>query len=602
MRRVRVENGTVSEEPPTRFDRKLAAIFAADVEAYSQLMRADEVATLRALTASRDIMDRLIASHRGRIANTAGDSVLAEFPSVVEAVQCAVEIQRTLAEAEEPLPPARQLRFRIGVHVGDVMVKAGDLFGDGVNIAARLQGLAPAGGICVSGAAYDYVRKALPLTFRDLGPQTVKNIDEPIHAYEIGTVTGEAARPPADAKSLPLPDKPSIAVLPFNNMSGDPEQDYFADGLVEDIITALSRFDRLFVIARNSSFTYKGHAIDVKQVGRELGVRYVLEGSVRKAGGRVRITGQLIDAATGAHLWAERFDGALADIFDLQDEMTASVVGAISPKLMQAEIERAKHKPTENLDAYDLYLKALVPTRATTKAGNDEALELCYGAIAADPDFAAPYGLAAAQLAIRKTNGWSLDPAQEQAETARLVERAVALGDEDANSLAMAAVALAFMLFDLDRAEALNERALALNPHLALSWQMKGWLSIWLGQPEAAIQSAERAERLSPRDPLLFHVHSVMALAHFLAGRDVEAVSWAIKALGQNANWLPALQVAAAGNAMAGRAAEAAKALALLRQMNPELRLSRFAQNGPFRRPQDLERLVEGLRKAGLPE
>ena len=350
---------------PIETKRRLAAIFAADVEGYSRLMGADEVATLDALTARREILDGLIGAHGGRIANTAGDSVLAEFGSAVDAVRCATEAQGALAKANSTLPENRQINFRIGVHVGDVMVRAGDLFGDGVNIAARLQTLARAGGLCVSGVTYDQVRKILPLQFTDLGAQTVKNIEEPIRAYEVKAQGVEASSALGetsslvDCKPLALPDKPSIAVLPFTNMSGDPEQEYFADGMVEEIITALSHFKALFVIARNSSFTYKGRAVDVKRIGRELGVRYVLEGSVRKAANRVRITGQLVDTATGAHLWAERFDGGIDDVFDLQDQVTESVVGAIAPAVEKAEIERAKRKPTESLDAYSLYLRGL---------------------------------------------------------------------------------------------------------------------------------------------------------------------------------------------------------------------------------------------------
>ena len=330
-------------------ERRLVAIFAADVEGFSRLMGADEVGTLKDLTQRRAILDALIASRRGRIANTAGDSVLAEFGSAVDAVQCAVEAQEALSEANTDLSPNRRINFRIGIHVGDVMIKGGDLFGDGVNIAARLQTLASAGGVCLSSVAYDQVRKILPFAFTELGTQRVKNIDEPVRAFNlvaartaaVGTASANASVP------LALPDKPSIAVLPFQNMSGDPEQEYFADGIVEDIITALSHFKALFVVARNSSFTYKGRAVDVKQVGRELGVRYVLEGSVRKAANRVRITGQLVDTATGAHLWADRFDGGLDDIFELQDQVTESVVGAIAPAVEKAEIERAKRRSTE---------------------------------------------------------------------------------------------------------------------------------------------------------------------------------------------------------------------------------------------------------------
>ena len=319
---------------PTKVSRRLVAVFAADVEGYSRLMGADEVGTLKGLTERRAILDKLIGDRGGRIANTAGDSVLAEFGSAVDAVQCAVEAQAALAEANSGIAADRRISFRIGIHVGDVMVRAGDLFGDGVNIAARLQALAQPGGVCVSGTTYEQVRKVLPVAFTDMGLQQVKNIEDPIRAYaasELGEVIRGAAVAEDSLRPLPLPDKPSIAVLPFKNMSGDPEQEYFADGMVEEIITALSRFKWLFVIARNSSFTFKGKAVDVKEVGRRLGVRYVLEGSVRKASRKVRITAQLIDAVTGTHLWADRFERDLTDIFALQDEVTAAVVSAIQP-------------------------------------------------------------------------------------------------------------------------------------------------------------------------------------------------------------------------------------------------------------------------------
>jgi adenylate cyclase len=362
--------------------RRLVAVFAADVEGYSRLMGADEVGTLKGLTERRAILDGFIGEHRGRIANTAGDSVLAEFGCAVEAVQCAVAAQTALAEANSSLAPDRRINFRIGVHIGDVMVRAGDLFGDGVNIAARLQSIAKPGSVCISGATYDQVRKVLPITFVDLGVQYVKNLQEPIRAYKVGAPSeteGAASLRVADGQSPPpLPDKPSIAVLPFQNMSGDREQEYFTDGMVEDIITALSRFKSLFVIARNSSFTYKGKAVQIKQVGRELGVRYVLEGSVRKAGSKVRITGQLIDATTGAHLWADRFDGPLDDIFALQDRVTSNVVATIAPRLEQAEIDRSERKPTESLDAFDLYYRALHSYRGViSREENEKAFAVC---------------------------------------------------------------------------------------------------------------------------------------------------------------------------------------------------------------------------------
>jgi adenylate cyclase len=357
-----------------RVERRLAAIFAADVAGYSRLMSQDEAGTLRALAAAREVMDMLIRDHGGRIANTAGDSVLAEFPSAVDAVQCAVAVQEKLAEAASE---DRRLQFRIGIHVGDVMVRGGDLLADGVNVAARLEAFAEPGGIAISGAAHGYVRKALPLAYSDLGEQQVKNIDEPVRAYAVKLAA--PSPPPSTSQPkppLPLPDKPSIAVLPFTNMSGDPEQEYFADGVVEDIITALSQFKSLFVIARNSSFTYKGRSVDVKQVGRELGVRYVLEGAIRRSGERIRITTQLNDGMTGVHLWADRIDRALDDIFILQDEIAAKVVGAVAPTLEHAEIERARRKSPDNLDAYDRYLRGKAYHYRASKESTDEALRM----------------------------------------------------------------------------------------------------------------------------------------------------------------------------------------------------------------------------------
>jgi TolB-like protein/class 3 adenylate cyclase len=586
-------------------ERRLVAIFAADVEGYSRLMDRDEVATLRDLTERRHILDGLIASHRGRIANTAGDSVLAEFSSAVDAVQCAVKAQAAWAEANDLVPPDRRVKFRIGVHVGDVMVRAGDLFGDGVNIAARLQSSAAADGICISGAVYDHVRKVLPLTFIDLGMQYLKNI-EPIRAYAVSVAAepSQAARL-ADAQTpLALPDKPSIAVLPFTNMSGDPEQEYFADGMVDDIITALSHFKALFVIARNSSFTYKGRAVDVKQVGRELGVRYVLEGSVRKAPSRVRITGQLIDTATGAHLWADRFDGGLDDIFDLQDKVTESVVGAIAPAVEKAEIERAKRKPTESLDAYALYLRGLARFyQFASRQANTEALHLFNSAIELDPDFASAYSRAASCYIHAKGEGWISVTPNEIAEVTRLAQRAVELGKDDAVALAASGFVLAFVVRDLGVGSSLIDRALLLNSNLAEIWSFGGWVKTWLGEPETAIERFARAMRLSPLDPSLLIMRAGTAHAHFFLGRCDEAASWAAMALQDNPDYQGGLRIDAASNAMAGRPEQAHKAMARLRQLNPALRVSTLKDVlGPYRRAEDLSRYQEGLRQAGLPE
>ncbi|MDE2063505.1 MAG: adenylate/guanylate cyclase domain-containing protein [Bradyrhizobium sp.] len=593
---------------PVDAERRLVAIFAADVEGYSRLMGVDEVGTLRELTTRRVILDDLIASHRGRIANTAGDSVLAAFDSAVDAVQCAVDAQAALAKANAGLSPERHINFRIGIHVGDVMVKGGDLFGDSVNIAARLQALASAGGNCISGVAYDQVRKILPLVFTDLGSQQVKNIEEPVRVYSVTplqaatTDTASFAAAPGSNSPLPLPDRPSIAVLPFQNMSGDPEQEYFADGIVEDIITALSRFKSLFVIARNSSFTFKGKAVDIKKIGRELGVRYVLEGSIRKAGGRVRITGQLIDAVSGAHLWADKFDGSLEDVFDLQDRITMSVVAAIAPKLDQAEIERSRRKPTDKLDAYDYYLRGLAVVEGATKDKNEEALRLFYKAIEIDADFALAHAMVARCFTLRKANGWMADVARETADTAKVARRAAELGRDDAAVLSRAGYALARVVFEPDEGAGLIERALALNPHLASAWQFGGLLKAFSGDAETAIAHLAHAMRLSPLDPGLYSMQTATALAHFVAGHYSESILWAEKALRENPNFLPAIRIIAASAGNSDQPERARKAAKRMLEIDPAFSISRLADHVPLRRPDDLARYAEGLRRAGLPE
>ena len=401
---------------------------------------------------------------------------------------------------------------------------------------------------------------------------------------------------------LAIPDKPSIAVLPFQNMSGDAEQDYFADGMVEDIITALSRFRQLFVIARNSSFVYKSRAVDVKQVGRELGVRYVLEGSVRKSANRLRITGQLIDTGTGAHLWADRFDGAVDDVFDLQDRVTASVVGAIAPKLQQVEIERAKRKPTESLDAYDHFLRGMACVHLGTRQDIEEGLRLFYRAIELDREFAAAYGLAGWCFVWRKVNGWIGNRAQEIAEAARLARTAVDLGADDAVALSVGGYALAFVVHDLDVGAAFIERALTINPNLASAWQNSGWVKTFLGESAEAIHRLTHMLRLSPLDPLSFRAQGGIAFAHFLAGRYAEASSWAEMALRQRPTFLAAIRELAAAHALAGRIPEAQQTMARLRQLDPAMRVVNVKDWVPLRRPEDLARLEDGLRKAGLPE
>jgi adenylate cyclase len=565
------------------------------VAGYSRLTGADEEGTIARLRAlGRELIDPAIAEHRGRIVKTTGDGMLIEFPSVVEAVRCAVEVQRGMAMRNTHLLAEQRIDFRVGIHLGDVVVESDDLLGDGVNVAARLEGIAEPGAICLSGDAYRQVKGKVDVAVRDLGEQKLKNIAEPVRVYRLAD---ELSTTTASQTALPLPDKPSIAVLPFQNMSGDPEQEYFADGVVEEIITALCRFRGLFVIARNSSFTYKGRAVDVKQVGRELGVRYVLEGSVRKVASKVRITGQLIDSSTGTHLWADRFDGSLEDIFDLQDQVTAGVVGAIAPKLEQAEIERAKRKPTESLDAYDFYLRGIASVYQWTKEGISEALRLFYRAIELDPDFAPAYGMAARCYSHRKVNAWATDRAKETAETARLARLAAELGKDDAVALCFGGFALAVVVGDLDDGAAMIDRALLLNSNLAAAWTCSGWVTIARGEAEVAINHLAQAMRLS-HDPIMFHMQAATALAHFCADRYDQASSWAERSLRER-TYIPNLALFAASKALAGRLEEAHQAIARLRQRDPSFRISDLKDRLPVR---ILARHEDGLRKAGLPE
>jgi adenylate cyclase len=580
-------------------ERKLVAIFAADVEGYSRLMGADEVGTLRDLTQRRDILDGLIASRRGRIANTAGDSVLAEFGSAVDAVQCAVEAQAALSQANVGRSPDRHINFRIGVHVGDVMIKGGDLFGDGVNIAARLQTLASAGGVCLSGVAYDQVRKILPFAFTDLGSQQVKNIHEPVRVFSVAA--GRAAVVTASENAsvpLALPDKPSIAVLPFQNMSGDPEQDYFADGMVEDIITALSRIPSLFVIARNSSFTYKGRATDIKQVGRELGVRYVLEGSVRKAAGRLRITGQLIEASTGAHLWAERFDGALEDVFELQDAVTERVVGAIETSVNQAEITRARAKPTSNLDAYDYYLRAMQQATVYTRAGCDAAMENVQKAISLDPDYALAKALLASIYMTRWIQGWGTagDPAKGLA----VAREAIAQDTNNPSVLKFAGHTLGFW-GDHDRSIALLEKAVRLNVNGSSILMSLGWVKVYgCKDTEGAIGHFERAMRLSPRDPEMASLLTGISFAHLITGHYEKALSLAQQSIDEGPQFTSGHRAKIAALMFLDREQEAKNAAETLLTFDPQFSIS--SRLPPYRDADFQQRYHAALKAAGLHE
>src|SRR5262245_25481508 len=581
--------------------RRLAAILAADVAGYSALMGADEVRTVRDLKHHLAVVLPMVSAHGGRVIDTAGDGILAEFGSVVHAVECAMAMQKTMAERNTQVEEPRRIRFRIGVNQGDVIHDETRIYGDGVNVAARLESVAEPGGICMSGKVYDEVTAKVAATFQDLGLQQLKNIAPLVRVYRIqpeqGAVASAQTRP-----TLALPDKPSIAVLPFTNLSVDPEQDYFADGMVEDIITGLSRIRWLFVIAGNSSFTYKGKAVDARQVGRELGVRYLLQGSVRRSGNRVRIAGQLIDAASGAHLWADRFDGAIEDVFELQDQVTAKVVGAIAPRLERAEIERAKRKPTESLDAYDFYLRGLANFYKWTREANEEALRLYYKAIALDPDFRSAYAAAAVCFTSRIGFGWIADRDKEFAEAKRLARRAVQSDRDDASALSAAGLALAGA-GELDDGAAFLDRALLINPNLAVGWSVGGWVKIWLGEPDRAIERFAHAMRLSPIDPIIFFAQEGMAHAHFFAGRHHEAVSWAKMALRELPDSHTGLRIAAASCALAGHDEEARRLTVRLLEIDPALRSSHLRNVlGPYRHPEHPEKYASALRMAGVPE
>jgi len=581
-----------------RVQRRLAAILAADVVGYSALMqRAEEATYAEFERLKREVIEPSLSRH-GRLIKTTGDGALAEFASPSAAVRCAVEIQESIASGRSPL------KLRIGVNLGEVIVGAdGDLFGDGINIAVRLEGTADPGGILISEKVYSEVEGKLDFGFEDRGEQQLKNISKPVRAL---AVRAGAHSPLSERLSAapPLPDKPSIAVLPFQNMSGDPEQEYFADGMVEEITTALSRFKSLFVIARHSSFTYKGRAVDVKQVGRELGVRYVLEGSVRRVANRVRITGQLVETASGVHLWADRFDGGLDDVFDLQDQVTESVVGAIAPAVEQAEIERAKRKLTDSLDAYATYLRGLASLyQFGNRQANEEALRFFYRAIELDPDFALAYIRATDCYAYAKGSGWIAGTTNEISEVTRLARRAFELGKDDAIALCGSGWVLAYVARDLERGAGLIDRALVLNSNLAEAWYGGGWVKNWLGEPKAAIERFARAMRLSPLDPRAIDMRGGTAHAHFFLGSYDEAASWAAMELEDNPDFQPGLRIAAASNAMAGQPQQAQKAVARLQQLSPTLRVSNFKDVlGPYRRAEDLSRYEEGLRRAGLPE
>lgn len=580
---------------PAGVQRRLAAIFVADVVGYSRLMSGDEDGTFDLLTSRRAILERLIAQHGGRVANTAGDSVLAEFRSVVDSVRCALKFQDTVRQANSDGSEARAMWFRIGLHLGDVLVHRGDLLGDGVNIAARLEQLADPGGVCLSGSAYQEVEGKLPVVFEDRGEHQLKNLNRPIKVYALsGPAPSEAG-----AAAPPLPDRPSIAVLPFTNMSGDPEQDYFADGVVEDITTALARIRWLFVIARNSSFTYKGKAVDVRQVGRELGVRYVLEGSIRRAGRRLRITGQLIEAASGSHIWADKFDGDVEDVFDLQDRITEAVVGAIEPSLRRAEVERARSKPG-SLGAYDLYLRALPDFYRMTEDGFAGAIAFCERSLAVEPSFIPAKALASYIRAVRISYGQA--EAGDQEIAVRLAREVAGSPTDDPEALRRVAHVLGYNAKAYEEALGAVTRSLELNPNSAPAYNSSGWIRLYVSEPKTAEEHFRRAIRLSPVDPERGMATTGLAVSYLMRGRNAEGLGFARQAVREMPQYPSAHKVLIQALVLNGLEEEARTAAARFLKMAPTYTLSYQQKLTPYRDQAYAQQVLAALRRAGLPE
>jgi TolB-like protein/class 3 adenylate cyclase len=578
-----------------RVERRLAAILAADVVSYSRLVGQDEEGTLERLKVlRRTLADPKIKEHRGRVVRTMGDGLLVEFASVVDAVRCAVDVQREMALRNTDVPADRRIELRIGINLGDIIKDGRDVYGDGVNVAARLEALATPGGICVSRVVRDQVRDKLGFGFDDRGEQQVKNIARPVRVFDVKMAGETMTLTPDTARTqLPLPDKPSIAVLPFQNMSGDPEQEYFADGMVEEIITALSRIRWLFVIARNSSFTYKKRSVAVKQVGRELGVRYVLEGSVRKGGNRVRITAQLIEAETNAHLWADRFDGSLEDVFELQDKVAINVAGVIEPALQAAEVRRSAARPTTDVTAYDLYLRALATYYPITKERLLKALDLLQKAIQIDQDCGPALSLAAMCQMRLVREGWADEPEATSRNGIDLARQALQVAGDDPGILANTAFVLANFGEEIGAMTALVDRALMITPSFSRGWFLSGVLRLWAGQHELAIEHAEAALRLSPRErtgtPL-----SLIGEAYFFKREFDEGASKLLLSIQENPGYPHSFRVLAACYAHMGRLDEARAIIARLRGITPHL----VPSAAQLRSAADRELFLSGLRVA----
>lgn len=580
-----------------RVERRLAAILAGDVAGYSRLMGADEEGTLSRLNAHRrEFLEPKIAEHRGRIVKRTGDGILVEFVSAVDAAHCATEIQQGMIERNASVPQEKRIEIRFGIHIGDIIIEEGDIFGDGVNIAARLEGIAQPGGVCVSDDAYRQIRGKIDANFQDTGEHDLKNIARPIRVFE-----WHAGGSSTQGPSLALPDKPSIAVLPFQNLSGDPEQEYFADGIAEDIITSLSRFHWFFVIARNSSFSYKGTSPDVRQVAKELGVQYILEGSVRKAANRVRITAQLIDGLSGRHVWAEKYDRNLEDIFAVQDEITGAIVGEVAPSFISAEARRIESKPPGNLDAWDYAMRGNWCLSRCSIANLSEAKRLFEKALEMDPKSTVALGGLAYAIGWLINFGVAGDIAEARERGYAAARHAVDLDENNAWAY-LALGIISFYKHQLNAAAAACRRAIQLNPSLAAA---EGWLAIilgWWGEYDEAIQHAEVAQRLSPHDPL----YSVWSFAYtgveFGAGCYEKSAEWARKTIEVTPEFPAAWRYLAASLAHLGRLEEAEVAKDQLLRLMPHesLRLVRAAL--PSVELDRMERFVEGLRKAGVPE
>ena len=592
--------------PSERVERRLAAVLAADVAGYSRLMGRDEERTLTNLKSFRKtLVDPAIAAHRGRIVKTSGDGMLVEFASAVDAARCAVEVQREMAQQNVGVPSELRIEFRIGIHVGDIIIDDNDIFGDGVNIAARLEGIAKPGGVCISDDAHRQIRGKVDIPFDDLGEQTLKNIAEPMRAWHIRLTSETAPAIQSSSSSiqpqaLALPDKPSIAVLPFDNMSAEAGQDYLADGIVEAITAALSCIRSFFVIARNSAFTYKGRATNARDIGKELGVAYLLEGSVQKAGNRLRIIVQLIETEGGAHVWSSRFDGAIDEFFDLEDRITEQVAGALQPSIRIAEIERSRRKRPQDLSSYDYTMRAMPHVWALEKEESAKALELLEKARVIDPEYPLALSLAGWCHAQRSVYNWADDIAGSQVMARSLAERAADLSGDDPVILAVLGAVHTFVR-NYGTARVLLERALALDPNGAWAWSRLGWLENYADQPQKAIGNFERALRLSPIDPMNFNNYVGIGSAHEVAQEYDEAASFYRRALEErrNASWI--YRHLASSLSGASRIEEGKQAFAEMTRNYPDLTVSKFKQAMVFS-PAVLDRMAENLRKLGLPD